>query len=138
MKKILLFPLVCLVPSLLAAGALHQWKGHGQIEADVFELKLIILENGHFIALIQVEQVPVAVEGTWTSEDEQIFSLSVKTEKVMDKEIPIREGKLYLVDENSAFLLAEGFGLELTPRKAKRPDKRHDKHEPATSTSLLR
>jgi len=113
MKKLLPLPLVCLIPGFLTAQALHQWKGNALIEGDPIELKLIILENQNFVALVQTEDAPFAVEGTWLSENEQTYSLKVETEKVMGEEIPIGKGKLFIVDHETAVLVAEGFGLEL-------------------------
>ena len=113
MKKILPFLLVFLFPCLLAAQALHQWKGEAQIEGNFFKLKLIILENQQFIALVQTQEAPFAVEGTWKSKDEKNFSLTVTTEKVLKEEIPIRKGTLYIVGKNTAVVVAEGFGVEL-------------------------
>ena len=113
MTKLLTLILVFLTPSLLAAQALHQWKAQAQIEGNFIEFKLIMLESQQFIALVQTEEAPFAVEGTWESKDQKVFNLAVATEKVMDEEIPIREGTLYIVEENMSVVVADGFGVEL-------------------------
>lgn len=113
MKKLSLLLLVFLTPGLLLADALHQWTGSGQIEGQVFDLKLVILEDHNFVVLVQSPEAPFAVEGTWESEDGKTLSLTVTTEKIMDEEIPIQKGTLFIMDEKNALIVAEGFGIEL-------------------------
>ena len=113
MTKLITLILIFLTQSLLAAQALQQWKAQAQIEGNFIEFKLIMLESQQFIALVQTEEAPFAVEGTWESKNQKVFNLTVITEKVMDEEIPVRKGTLYIVEENMAVVVAEGFGLEL-------------------------
>jgi|GEM_PF-5934933 len=129
MKKLSLLLLVVLLPTLLSAQALHQWTGEAKADGDYFAVKIVILENNHFVVLIQSEDAPFAIEGTWENKDENIFNLSVTTESIMGKEeVPIREGRVYLIDDDTAVIVAAGMGMELTrdPSSNKEAEKREE------------
>jgi len=140
MKKALSLFLLCIAPGLFASQALHQWEGQGQLEGTVFKLKLIIMENERFIALVQTRQAPIAVEGTWKEKPENILKLAISTEEIVGEKIPLDEVTVYLVEENSAVAVGEGLGIELTrilpaTGKPDRSKKATNKRAPANGPS---
>tara|TARA_R100000027_G_scaffold1740_4_gene1937 strand:+ start:1768 stop:2142 length:375 start_codon:yes stop_codon:yes gene_type:complete len=114
MRKRFIALTALLLPLLLPAQALHQWAGSGTVDNQAFELKVILFEGNKVVILAKTQEAPIALEGTWESEDESVFELTITTESIMDQEkVPVREGKIFLINDDSAVILASGFGVEL-------------------------